>query len=135
MKHIFKITTAILAILLALALYKLDEKEFQLQSALMNMECQFNKELADAVQLMLYTKVVVDKNGNTYLDADEYYFKEHNIPIKYYKTAKRSAKQLGKDYKKAKKMYTEEYGEDNMPSLQESIEQQRQALLDSKNQQ
>lgn len=135
MKHIFKITTAILAILLAFTLYKLSEKEFQLQSTVFNNECMHNEELADAFQELMFTQIAVDENENTSLTADKEYFREHNIPLKYYEVIKRSAEQLGKDYKKMKKKAEEEYGNVNMPSIQEVIAQQRQDYLESKQQQ
>lgn len=135
MKHIFKITTAVLAILLAFTLYKLSEKEFQLQSAVFNNECMHNTELADAFQELITTQIAVDENENTSLVADKEYFEEHNIPLKYYEVIKRSAKQLGRDYKKMKKEAEEEYGNVNMPSIQEVIAQQRQDYLESKQQQ
>lgn len=135
MKHIFKITTAVLAILLAFTLYKLSEKEFQLQSAVFNNECMHNTELADAFQELITTQIAVDENENTSLTADKEYFKEHNIPLKYYEVIKRSAEQLGRDYKKMKKEAEEEYGNVNMPSIQEVIAQQRQDYLESKQQQ
>lgn len=135
MKHIFKITTAVLAILLAFTLYKLSEKEFQLQSAVFNNECMHNTELADAFQELMFTQIAVDENENTSLTADKVYFEEHNIPLKYYEVIKRSAEQLGKDYKKMKKEAEEEYGNVNMPSIQEVIAQQRQDYLESKQQQ
>ncbi len=122
MKHIFKITTAVLAILLAFTLYKLSEKEFQLQSAVFNNECMHNTELADAFQELITTQIAVDENENTSLMADKKYFEEHNIPLKYYEVIKRSAEQLGRDYKKMKKEVEEEYGNVDMPSLQEAIE-------------
>ena len=135
MKHIFKITTAVLAILLAFTLYKLSEKEFQLQSAVFNNECMHNEELADAFQELMFTQIAVDENENTSLVADKKYFEEHNIPLKYYEVIKRSAEQLGRDYKKMKKEAEEEYGNVNMPSIQEVIAQQRQDYLESKQQQ
>lgn len=135
MKHIFKITTAALAILLAFTLYKLSEKEFQLQSAVFNNECMHNEELADAFQELMFTQIAVDENENTSLVADKKYFEEHNIPLKYYEVIKRSAEQLGRDYKKMKKEAEEEYGNVNMPSIQEVIAQQRQDYLESKQQQ
>lgn len=135
MKHIFKITTAVLAILLAFTLYKLSEKEFQLQSAVFNNECMHNEELADAFQELITTQIVVDENENTSLTADKKYFEEHNIPLKYYEVIKRSAEQLGKDYKAMKKEAEKEYGNVNMPSIQEVIAQQRQDYLESKQQQ
>ena len=135
MKHIFKITTAVLAILLAFTLYKLSEKEFQLQSAVFNNECMHNTELADAFQELLTTQIAVDENENTSLTADKKYFREHNIPLKYYEVIRRSAEQLGKDYKKMKKEAEEEYGNVNMPSIQEVIAQQRQDHLESKREQ
>lgn len=135
MKHIFKITTAVLAILLAFTLYKLSEKEFQLQSAVFNNECMHNEELADAFQEIMFTQIAVDENENTSLVADKKYFEEHNIPLKYYEVIKRSAEQLGRDYKKMKKEAEEEYGNVNMPSIQEVIAQQRQDYLESKQQQ
>ena len=135
MKHIFKITTAVLAILLAFTLYKLSEKEFQLQSAVFNNECMHNEALADAFQELITTQIAVDENENTSLVADKEYFEEHNIPLKYYEVIKRSAEQLGKDYKKMKKEAEEEYGNVNMPSIQEVIAQQRQDYLESKQQQ
>ncbi len=122
MKHIFKIATAVLAILLAFTLYKLDEKEFQLQSAILNNECMHNTELADAFHELITTQITVDENENTSLVADKKYFEEHNIPLKYYEVIKRSAKQLGKDYKKMKKEVEEENNNVNMPSIQEVIE-------------
>ncbi len=135
MKHIFKITTAVLAILLAFTLYKLSEKELQLQSAVFNNECMHNEELADAFQELMFTQIAVDENENTSLVADKKYFEEHNIPLKYYEVIKRSAEQLGRDYKKMKKEAEEEYGNVNMPSIQEVIAQQRQDYLESKQQQ
>ncbi len=135
MKHIFKITTAVLAILLAFTLYKLSEKEFQLQSAVFNNECMHNTELANAFQELITTQIAVDENENTSLTADKEYFEEHNIPLKYYEVIKRSAEQLGRDYKKMKKEAEEEYGNVNMPSIQEVIAQQRQDYLESKQQQ
>ncbi|MBR6759484.1 MAG: hypothetical protein IKM03_03765 [Alistipes sp.] len=135
MKHIFKITTAVLAILLAFTLYKLSEKEFQLQSAVFNNECMHNEELADAFQELITTQIAVDENENTSLVADKEYFEEHNIPLKYYEVIRRSAEQLGRDYKKMKKEAEEEYGNVNMPSIQEVIAQQRQDYLESKQQQ
>ena len=135
MKHIFKITTAVLAILLAFTLYKLSEKELQLQSAVFNNECMHNEELADAFQELMFTQIAVDENENTSLTADKEYFEEHNIPLKYYEVIKRSAEQLGRDYKKMKKEAEEEYGNVNMPSIQEVIAQQRQDYLESKQQQ
>ena len=135
MKHIFKITTAVLAILLAFTLYKLSEKEFQLQSAVFNNECMHNTELADAFQELITTQIAVDENENTSLTADKEYFEEHNIPLKYYEVIKRSAEQLGRDYKKMKKEAEKEYGNVNMPSIQEVIAQQRQDYLESKQQQ
>lgn len=135
MKHIFKITTAVLAILLAFTLYKLSEKELQLQSAVFNNECMHNEELADAFQELMFTQIAVDENENTSLVADKKYFEEHNIPLKYYEVIKRSAEQLGKDYKKMKKEAEEEYGNVNMPSIQEVIAQQHQDYLESKQQQ
>lgn len=135
MKHIFKITTAVLAILLAFTLYKLSEKEFQLQSAILNNECMHNTELADAFHELITNQIAVDENGNTSLVADKKYFEEHNIPLKYYDVIKRSAKQLGKDYKKMKKEVEEENGNVNMPSIQEALEKERQAYLESKKQQ
>ena len=135
MKHIFKIATAVLAILLAFTLYKLSEKEFQLQSAVFNNECMHNEELADAFQELITTQIAVDENENTSLTADKEYFREHNIPLKYYEVIKRSAEQFGRDYKKMKKEAEEEYGNVNMPSIQEVIAQQRQDYLESKQQQ
>ena len=135
MKHFFKITTAILALLLAFALYKLNEKDFQLQSALVNNECMHNKELADAFQELITTQIAVGENENTSLVADKKYFEKHNIPLKYYEVIKRSAEQLGKDYKAMKKQMMEEYNNVNIPSIQEVIAQERQAYLESKQQQ
>ena len=116
-------------------LYKLSEKEFQLQSAVFNNECMHNTELADAFQELITTQIAVDENENTSLTADKEYFEEHNIPLKYYEVIKRSAEQLGRDYKKMKKEAEKEYGNVNMPSIQEVIAQQRQDYLESKQQQ
>ena len=135
MKHFFKITTAVLAILLAFTLYKLSEKEFQLQSAVFNNECMHNTELADAFQEMMFTQIAVDENENTSLTADKKYFEEHNIPLKYYEVIKRSAEQLGKDYKAMKKQMMEEYDNVNIPSIREVIKRQHQDFLESKQQQ
>ena len=135
MKHFFKITTAILAILLSFALYKLSEKDFQLQSALFNNECMHNKELADAFQELITSQIAVGENENTSLVADKKYFEEHNIPLKYYKVIKRSAEQLGKDYKAMKKQMTEEYDNVDIPSIREVIKRQHQDFLESKQQQ
>lgn len=129
MKHFFKITTAVLAILLAFVLYKLDEKEFQLQSAVFNFECTHNQELADAFQELITTQIAVDENEDTSLVADKKYFKEHNIPTKYYKVIKRSVHQLGKDYKKMKKEMMEKYDNVDIPSLQEALKLQYQDFL------
>lgn len=122
MKNFFKITTVVLAILLAFTLYKLDEKEFQLQSAILNNECMHNTELADAFHELITTQIAVDENENTSLMADKKYFEEHNIPLKYYEVIKRSAEQLGRDYKKMKKEVEEENNNVNMPSIQEVID-------------
>ena len=135
MKHLFKITTAVLAILLAFTLHQLHEKNFQLQSAVFNFECTYNKELADAFQEMITTQIAVDENDNTSLIVDKKYFEKHNIPLKYYEVIKRSAAQLGKDYKAMKKQMMEEYNNVNIPSIQEVIAQKRQAYLESKQQQ
>ena len=135
MKHIFKITTAVLAILLAFTLYKLSEKEFQLQSAVFNNECMHNEELADAFQEMMFTKIAVDENENTSLVADKKYFEEHNIPLKYYDVIRRSAEQLGKDYKKMKKEMMEKYDNVDIPSIQEVIKRQYQDYIESKREQ
>ena len=135
MKHFFKITTAILALLLAFALYKLNEKDFQLQSALFNNECMHNKELADAFQELITTQIAVGENENTSLVADKKYFEKHNIPLKYYEVIKRSAEQLGKDYKKMKKEMMEKYDNVDIPSLQEALKLQHQDYLESKQQQ
>ena len=94
-----------------------------------------NEELADAFQELMFTQIAVDENENTSLVADNKYFEEHNIPLKYYEVIKRSAEQLGRDYKKMKKEAEEEYGNVNMPSIQEVIAQQRQDYLESKQQQ
>ncbi len=135
MKHFFKIATAVLAILLAFTLYKLSEKEFQLQSAVFNNECMHNTELADAFQELITTQIAIDENENTSLTADKKYFKEHNIPLKYYEVIKRSAEQLGKDYKAMKKQMMEEYDNVDIPSIQEVIKRQHQDFLESKQQQ
>ena len=135
MKHIFKITTAVLAILLAFTLYKLSEKEFQLQSAVFNNECMHNEELADAFQELMFTQIAVDENENTSLTADKEYFREHNIPLKYYEVIRRSAEQLGKDYKKMKKEMMGKYDNVDIPSLQEALKLQHQDYLESKQQQ
>ncbi|MBQ5727135.1 MAG: hypothetical protein IIV58_06715 [Alistipes sp.] len=135
MKHIFKITTAVLAILLAFTLYKLSEKEFQLQSAVFNNECMHNTELADAFQEMMFTQIAIDENENTSLTADKKYFEEHNIPLKYYEVIKRSAEQLGKDYKAMKKQMMEEYDNVDIPSIREVIKRQHQDYLESKREQ
>ena len=135
MKHFFKITTAVLAILLAFTLYKLSEKEFQLQSAVFNNECMHNEELADAFQELTFAQIAVDENENTSLIADKEYFKEHNIPLKYYEVIKRSTEQLGKDYKKMKKEMMEKYDNVDIPSLQEALKLQHQDYLESKQQQ
>ncbi len=135
MKHIFKITTAVLAILLAFTLYKLSEKEFQLQSAVFNNECMHNTELADAFQEMMFTQIAIDENENTSLTADKKYFEEHNIPLKYYEVIKRSAEQLGRDYKAMKKQMMEEYDNVDIPSIREVIKRQHQDFLESKQQQ
>lgn len=135
MKHFFKITTAILAILLAFTLYKLSEKEFQLQSAVFNNECMHNEELADAFQELMFTQIAVDENENTSLTADKKYFEEHNIPLKYYEVIKRSAEQLGKDYKKMKKEMMGKYDNVDIPSLQEALKLQHQDYIESKQQQ
>lgn len=135
MKHFFKITTAVLAILLAFTLYKLSEKEFQLQSAVFNNECMHNTELADAFQKMMFTQIAVDENENTSLTADKKYFEEHNIPLKYYEVIKRSAEQLGKDYKAMKNQMMEEYDNVDIPSIREVIKRQHQDFLESKQQQ
>lgn len=94
-----------------------------------------NKELADAFQELITTKIAVGENENTSLVADKKYFEEHNIPLKYYEVIKRSAEQLGKDYKAMKKQMMEEYNNVNIPSIQEVIAQERQAYLESKQQQ
>ncbi|MBE6213466.1 MAG: hypothetical protein E7131_02155 [Rikenellaceae bacterium] len=135
MKHIFKITTAVLAILLAFTLYKLSEKELQLQSAVFNNECMHNTELADAFQELMFTQIAVDENENTSLTADKEYFEEHNIPLKYYEVIKRSAEQLGKDYKAMKNQMMEEYDNVDIPSIREVIKRQHQDFLESKQQQ
>lgn len=135
MKQIFKIATAVLIILTASSFCKIDEKEFLRLSAEFNKLCQTDKELSDAYQEMILTQIVVDENEDTSLVADKKYFKEHNIPLKYYEVIKRSAEQVGKDYKKMKKQMTEEYSNVNMPSLQEALEKQRQVYLESKKQQ
>lgn len=135
MKHFFKITTAVLAILLAFVLYKLDEKEFQLQSAVFNFECTHNQELADAFQELITTQIAVDENEDTSLVADKKYFREHNIPLKYYEVIKRSAEQLGKDYKAMKKQIMEESDNVDIPSIREVIKRQHQDFLESKQQQ
>ena len=132
MKHIFKITTAVLAILLAFTLYKLSEKEFQLQSVLVHLNCKTDPEFETAWEELCSTQIAVDENGNTYLAVDEAYFEKHNIPVKYFKVIKRSAKQIGKDYKKQRKEFAKKYGEDKMQPISEVIEQQRQAYLESK---
>ncbi len=134
-RFFFKSTTAVLAILLAVVIYQLNEKEIQLQSTLFQNECLRNQELANAFQELLGTQIKIDEQGNTSLAADEEYFEEHNIPLKYYEVIKRSAEQLGKDYKKMKKEAEEEYGNVNMPSIQEVITQQYQAYLENKKQQ
>lgn len=129
MKHFFQIATAVLAILLAFTLYKLSEKEFQLQSAVFNFECTHNQELADAFQELITTQIAVDENEDTSLVADKKYFREHNIPLKYYEVIKRSAEQLGKDYKKMKKEMMEKYDNVDIPSLQEALKLQHQDFL------
>lgn len=135
MKQIFKIATAVLIILTASSFCKIDEKEFLRLSVEFNKLCQTDKELADAFHELITTQIAVDENENTSLVANKKYFKEHNIPLKYYEVIKRSAEQVGKDYKKMKKQMTEEYSNVNMPSLQEALEKQRQAYLESKKQQ
>ena len=124
-----------MAILLAFTLYKLSEKEFQLQSAVFNNECMHNEELADAFQELMFTQIAVDENENTYLTADKEYFREHNIPLKYYDVIRRSAEQLGKDYKKMKKEMMEKYDNVDIPSLQEALKLQHQDYIESKQQQ
>lgn len=135
MKQFFKIATAVLIVLTASSFCNIDEKEFLRLSTEFNKLCQTDKELADAYQEMILTQIVVDENEDTSLVADKKYFKEHNIPLKYYEVIKRSAEQVGKDYKKMKKQMTEEYSNVNMPSLQEALEKQLQAYLESKKQQ
>lgn len=135
MKQIFKIATAVLIILTASSFCKIDEKEFLRLSVEFNKLCQTDKELADAFHELITTQIAVDENEDTSLVANKKYFKEHNIPLKYYEVIKRSAEQVGKDYKKMKKQMTEEYSNVNMPSLQEALEKQRQAYLESKKQQ
>ena len=135
MKHFFKIATAVLIVLTASSFCKTDEKEFLKLSAEFNKLCQTDKELADAFQEMMFTQIAIDENENTSLTADKEYFREHNIPLKYYEVIKRSAEQLGRDYKKMKKEAEEEYGNVNIPSIQEVIAQQRQDYLESKPQQ
>lgn len=135
MKHFFKIATAVLAILLAVVIYQLSEKEFQLQSTRFQYECLRNQELANAFQELLGTQIKIDEQGNTSLAADEEYFEEHNIPTKYYKMIRRYAKQVGKGYKAMKKKMSEEQSCVILPSLQEIIEQQYQAYLENKKQQ
>lgn len=135
MKHFFKIATAVLIVLTASSFCTTDEKKFLKLSAEFNKLCQTDKELADAFQEMMFTQIAIDENENTSLTADKKYFEEHNIPLKYYEVIKRSAEQLGKDYKAMKKEAEEEYGNVNMPSIQEVIAQQRQDYLESKQQQ
>ena len=135
MKHFFKITTAVLIVLTASSFCKTDEKEFLKLSAEFNKLCQTDKELADAFQEMMFTQIAVDENENTSLTADKKYFKEHNIPLKYYEVIKRSAEQLGKDYKAMKKQMMEEYDNVDIPSIREVIKRQHQDFLESKQQQ
>lgn len=135
MKHIFKITTAVLIILTASSFCKTDEKKFLKLSAEFNKLCQTDKELADAFQEMMFTQIAIDENENTSLTADKEYFREHNIPLKYYEVIRRSAEQLGKDYKKMKKEMMEKYDNVDIPSLQEALKLQHQDFLESKQQQ
>ena len=88
--------------------------------------------MADAFQELMFTQITVDENENTSLTADKEYFEEHNIPLKYYEVIKRSAEQLGKDYKKMKKEMMEKYDNVDIPSIQEVIKRQHQDYLESK---
>ena len=135
MKHFFKIATAVLIVLTASSFCKTDEKKFLKLSAEFNKLCQTDKELADAFQEMMFTQIAVDENENTSLTADKEYFEEHNIPLKYYEVIKRSAEQLGKDYKAMKKQMMEEYDNVDIPSIREVIKRQHQDFLESKQQQ
>lgn len=135
MKQFFKIATAVLIVLTASSFCKTDEKEFLKLSAEFNKLCQTDKELADAFQEMMFTQIAIDENENTSLTADKKYFEEHNIPLKYYEVIKRSAEQLGKDYKAMKKQMMEEYDNVDIPSIQEVIKRQHQDFLESKQQQ
>ena len=135
MKHFFKIATAVLIVLTASSFCKTDEKKFLKLSTEFNKLCQTDKELADAFQELMFTQIVVDENENTSLTADKEYFREHNIPLKYYEVIKRSAEQLGKDYKKMKKEMMEKYDNVDIPSLQEALKLQHQDFLESKQQQ
>lgn len=135
MKQFFKIATAVLIVLTASSFCKTDEKEFLKLSAEFNKLCQTDKELADAFQEMMFTQIAIDENENTSLTADKKYFEEHNIPLKYYEVIKRSAEQLGKDYKAMKKQMMEEYDNVDIPSIREVIKRQHQDFLESKQQQ
>ena len=135
MKHFFKITTAVLIVLTVSSFCTTDEKKFLKLSAEFNKLCQTDKELADAFQELMFTQIAIDENENTSLTADKKYFEEHNIPLKYYEVIKRSAEQLGRDYKAMKKQMMEEYDNVDIPSIREVIKRQRQDYLESKQQQ
>ena len=66
---------------------------------------------------------------------EQRYIKQILRSVKYLDDGGQMKEQLGRDYKKMKKEAEEEYGNVNMPSIQEVIAQQRQDFLESKPQQ